>query len=365
MFNPDDWAQLFKKSGAKYIVLTSKHHEGYCMYPSNYSWNWNAWDVGPHRDLVGELAQAIRTKGLTFGLYFSQFEWFNPVYLADSASKFSQNEYVRTVSQPQLREIVHRYSPDVIWSDGDAGPADYWNSTQFLAWLYNDSPVKDRVVVNDRWGDGVSCKHGDFYTCSDRYSPGILQKHKWENCMTVQKSSWGFDRTSNIWDYLTSKEILNELAKTISCGGNVLLNVGPTHDGRIVPIFQERLLEIGNYLKINGDAVYESNPWTYQNDTFTSNIWYTSKGSGNNQIVYAFFFEWPSNGQLRLGAPKTTATTTIQMLGVNSKLQFREETGSEGDYLEIDLSSITFTQMPNYDGWVLKLENLAGENVIF
>jgi len=177
--------------------------------------------------------------------------------------------------------------------------------------------------------------------------------------MTVQKSSWGYDRTRNVWDYMTSLEILNELAKTISCGGNLLLNVGPTHDGRIMAIFQERLLTIGDYLTTNGEAVYASQPWAYQNDTVDWNTWYTTtKGSGN-QPVYAFFFQWPSNGKLRLGAPKTTDSTTIRMLGVDSQLPFQQQTGTGGDYVEIDLSSITIANTPNFEAWVLKLENLA------
>ena len=80
---------------------------------------------------------------------------------------------------PELMELVTEYRPDVLWSDGD--------TLQFLSWLYSDSPVRDTVVTNDRWGVGVLCKHGDFFTCSDRYNPGVLQEHKWENAMTIDK----------------------------------------------------------------------------------------------------------------------------------------------------------------------------------
>nr|CAG4651697.1 EOG090X03KG [Triops cancriformis] len=225
-YDPKEWAQIFNKSGAQYIVLTSKHHEGYTLWPSKYSWNWNAMDVDT-------------------------------------------------------------YQPEVIWSDGDWEAKDaYWKSTDFLAWLYNESPVKDTVVVNDRWGSEVPCHHGDFYTCTDHYNPGVLQVHKWENCMTVDKHSWGYRRNAPLTDYHTIEELLVELVETVSCGGNLLLNVGPTHDGRIGPIFEERLTQIGQWLGINGEAIYASKPWVHQNDTLNGNVWYTAKMEGDAATTF-------------------------------------------------------------------------------
>jgi alpha-L-fucosidase len=217
LFSPGDWAQTIMDSGAKYVVLTSKHHEGWTNWPSNTSWNWNAMAEGPHMDLVGSLAQAISAyPALRFGLYFSQFEWFNPVYLSDKAGGFKTQNYVAEVSMRQMHEIVEQYKPQVVWSDGDwEAPYTYWNSTEFLAWLYNESPVKDEVVVNDRWGQGCACHHGGFYTCSDRYSPHTLQKHKWENAMTIDKYSWGFRREATIDQYLSIEELVSELVITV------------------------------------------------------------------------------------------------------------------------------------------------------
>ena len=126
-------------------------------------------------DLVGALANAVRNRtDVHFGLYFSQFEWFNDWYLADKAAKFKTQVYPSMVSLPQMHELVNMYLPEIIWSDGDwEAPDTYWNSTEFLAWLYNESPVKDTVVVNDRWGSGCACKHGGYWTCQDRYNPGV------------------------------------------------------------------------------------------------------------------------------------------------------------------------------------------------
>ncbi|RXN26132.1 tissue alpha-L-fucosidase-like protein [Labeo rohita] len=189
-FDPDQWADIFEASGAKYVVLTSKHHEGFTNWGSPNSWNWNSVDTGPHRDLVADLGAAIRKRSLHYGLYSSLYEWFNPLYLSDKQSGFKTQEFVERKVMPELHNLVNRYKPDLIWSDGDwEAPDTYWNSTGFLAWLYNDSPVKDVVVTNDRWGAGCYCKHGGYYNCADKYTPEQPPKHKWEKCQYTSKHS--------------------------------------------------------------------------------------------------------------------------------------------------------------------------------
>ena len=117
---------------------------------------------------------------------------------------------------PELYDIVNRYNPEVIWSDGEWEAYDnYWNSTEFIAWLYNESPVKDTIVVNDRWGIGDLCHHGDVYTCADNYNPKTLLAHKWENCMPLDRNSWGYRRNMNLSDVLTTQEVINSLVETV------------------------------------------------------------------------------------------------------------------------------------------------------
>uniref|UniRef100_A0A8C3RMK4 Alpha-L-fucosidase n=1 Tax=Chelydra serpentina TaxID=8475 RepID=A0A8C3RMK4_CHESE len=271
-FDANQWAAILKASGAKYVVLTSKHHEGFTLWGSKYSWNWNAVNVGPKRDIVAELATSIRNRtDLHFGLYHSLFEWFNPLFLYDASNVFKTRQFPTAKSLPELYEIVTKYQPEILWSDGNGNAPDtYWNSTGFLAWLYNDSPVRDTVVTNDRWGVGSICKHGGYYTCSDRYNPGHLLPHKWENCMTIDKRSWGYRRNTQLSDYLTIEEL--QLVETVSCGGNLLMNIGPTHDGRIDVIFQERLRQMGVWLSVNGEAIYGTKPWRTQNDSKDRNV---------------------------------------------------------------------------------------------
>ncbi|CAL4063221.1 unnamed protein product, partial [Meganyctiphanes norvegica] len=317
-FNSSQWAETFQASGAQYVVLSSKHHDGYTLWPSKYSWNWNSMDVGPKRDLVGELAESIRANtSLTFGLYHSLFEWFNPVFLEDQDNKFETQDFVMKKLHPELEHIVNTYRPEVIYSDGDWAPPNstYWQSTKFLSWLFNDSPVKDTVVVNDRWGHDSRCEHGSYVTCHDRYNPGTLQPKKWENALTFDKFSWGYRRNANMSDYLSIEEVLQELITTISCGGNMLINIGPTKEGTLPAIMEERMLRMGVWLGINGEGIYSTTPWKYQNDTLTTGVWYTQR----EDAVYATVLNWPEDNQLTLGSVKATEKTVITMLGQDSQ----------------------------------------------
>jgi len=133
--------------------------------------------------------------------------------------------------------------------------------------------VKETVVVNDRWGAEDECYHGDIHTCNDRYNPGVVQKHKWENCMTLDAQSWGYRNDMKLSDVISIYDLIKMLVETVSCGGNILINIGPTKDGIIVPIFEERLRQLGEWLELNGEGVYESRPWRYQNDTTNPNVW--------------------------------------------------------------------------------------------
>jgi len=322
-YDPVQWAQLFKKSGARYIVLTSKHHEGYTLWPSRYSFSWNSQDVGPHRNLLGDLATAIRNQtDLKFGLYHSLYEWFNPLWVHDTENNLTTDEFVRFKTLPELYELVNTYEPEIVWSDGEwEAPDDYWKSKEFLAWLYNDSPVRDTVVTNDRWGHETLCTHGGYYTCADRYNPGVLQPHKWENCMTLDLESWGYRRNAKIEDYLTPEDLMRTIVETVSCGGNVLVNVGPTREGIIPVIQQERLEQMGEWLDVNGPAIYNTIPYTFQNDTVTPGVWYTM--SADESQAYAMITSWPGSS-ITLGAITPSAGSTIKMLGSEAVLSWTQ-----------------------------------------
>jgi alpha-L-fucosidase len=255
MFDADQWAAIFKRSGAKYVVLVSKHHDGFAMWPSreaNESWGrrWNSVDEGPHRDIAGELTAAVRRQQLEMGFYFSLYEWFNPLW---RDGKFES--YVRRHMFPQFKDLVTRYSPSVIFSDGEWElPSAQWHAPELLAWLYNESPVAGKVVVNDRWGGETRHHHGGYYTTE--YGAGLPgASHPWEENRGIG-FSYGYNRNENLDDYATGQRLLLTLLDTVSRGGNLLLNVGPTADGRIPVIMQERLAYLGQWLERNGEAIY-------------------------------------------------------------------------------------------------------------
>ncbi|XP_064028512.1 tissue alpha-L-fucosidase [Pogoniulus pusillus] len=351
-FQPRQWAQLFRRAGARYVVLTTKHHEGFTNWGSPVSWNWNSVDTGPHRDLVGELGQALRESNIHYGLYYSLLEWFHPLYLADKESGFKTQNFIAKKTMPELHDLVLKYKPDLIWSDGDwEAPDSYWNSTSFLAWLYNDSPVKDTVVVNDRWGKNCACHHGGYYNCADKYKPGSLPAHKWEMCSSIDRLSWGYRSSMNLTELMDVASIIQELVETVSFGGNYLLNVGPTKEGVIVPIFQERLLALGRWLDTNGEAIYESKPWRVQMENGTDRVWYTSK----EPAVYAIFLTWPQDNILQLSSPIPSQATQVTMLGLAGTLKWQK---SPGGGLLITLPYPLPSSLPPQPGWTVKLESV-------
>ncbi len=260
MFNPKQWADVFKKSGAKYVVLTSKHHEGYCLWNSaeaDRDWQrpWNAVTGTPQRDLLGDLTEAVRAEGLKMGYYYSLYEWFNPLWLTDKKRFVSEHLF------PQFKDLVTKYKPAIIFSDGEWEMTDTaWNSPELLAWLFNESPVKNDVVVNDRWGSNTRGKYNNCLYTTSEYGSGMNADMVWEESQGIGHS-YGYNRNEQLNDYKSSRDLILTLADIVSRGGNLLLDIGPTADGRIPVIMQQRLTDMGNWLSANGEAIYGTIAW--------------------------------------------------------------------------------------------------------
>uniref|UniRef100_A0A3B3HNQ4 Alpha-L-fucosidase n=1 Tax=Oryzias latipes TaxID=8090 RepID=A0A3B3HNQ4_ORYLA len=298
-----------------------------------------------------DIFKASGAKSLHYGLYNSLYEWFHPLYLNDKKNGFRTQDFVKQKLLPELYNMVVRYRPELIWSDGDwEAPDSYWNSAEFLAWLYNDSPVKDTVVTNDRWGAGCACKHGGYYNCQDKYSPGQLPEHKWEKCTSVDTLSWGYRRNMRIMELMDLPTIIEDLVSTVALGGNYLLNVGPTADGMIPAVFEERLRGVGAWLQVNGEAIYASKPWRVQMENTTVPVWYTSKGSS----IYAIVTAAPPTTTLNLLTPKTSAATEVILLGSPSSLPWAPLYPNAG-------LAVLLPELPCVPGgaWTLRLDGVS------
>ncbi len=365
LFNPDEWAKVFERSGAKYIVLTSKHHDGYALWPSKdasrtWGFPWNAKETGPKRDLLGDLFTAVRKTSVRAGMYYSLYEWYNPLWKTD------RERYATEHMWPQMKELINTYQPDVFWTDGDWDASDkVWKSKEFLSWMYNESPVKNKVVTYDRWGSGIRFHHGQVYT--PEYQPDLdFEDHVWEESRGMGHS-YGYNREEDAWDYNSTQSLVYHLVDKVSRGGNFLLDIGPDEHGKIPPIMQERLLQIGEWLKINGEAIYGTQRWKTATQWSegrrdykakkdedimmkltvdpepgyaTKEVFYTYNKQTNS--LYAIFPKYPSGRKLALKNLAGAAGSELTFLSTNEKLRSTKD----GNNLVISL--------PEYDPNTIK-----------
>ncbi len=335
-YNPDEWAALFEKAGAKYVVLTSKHHDGFCLWPNPQSNGYNSMDTAAKRDLLGELTDAVRKTDVKMGFYYSLYEWDNSDY-PDNVKK-----YVDDYMIPQFKDAVQRYKPSIIFSDGEWDRGSHeWRSEELLAWLYNDSNAPKDVVVNDRWGSDTRFKHGGYY--STEYDPNSGSMNEefiekgWEECRGMGMS-FGYNQNEDIEDFKTSEELIRLLVDIVSRGGNLLLNIGPKSDGTIPKIMSDRLLDIGAWLDKNGEAIYGT---TVNRITQTPDGSVKFSLSKDRRTLYAFIEDLPKN-TLSLQVVPPTGKGDITLLGENVALPWKNYEGS----LEIDFSNLTSKDSP-------------------
>lgn len=256
LWDPDEWAELFKNSGAKYIVFVSKHHDGYALWPSKYSPGWNSFETGPKRDLVGELSESVRKTGLKMGLYYSLPEWNNELHLWDTDPHRNITRYVNEHMIPQFKELVSTYKPSVIFADGEWwNTAEEWHSAELISWYYNE--VGSDAIVNNRWGHG-----SDTGFLTPEYSAGISETNRpWAECRGLGRS-FGLNRNEKLEAYMSPEELIHFFIKAVANGGGIILNVGPKADGQIPLLQQERLMQLGSWLQVNGEAIYGTEAWS-------------------------------------------------------------------------------------------------------
>lgn len=317
-FNADDWCNLFAESGAKYVVTTANYHDGFAMYPTGYAEtestkNWNSVELGPKRDVIGELNKAGNKMGLKMGIYFSLYEWYHPLWLSD------KDKFVTDHFHPKLKEVVNRYEPWSIFFDGDWGMSGKrWRNNELAKWLYYDSPVKDKVVVNDRWGSSRGI-NGDVFESEYGYGKWTSPHHPWQEDRGIGQS-YGYNRSEDIHDYNSADELIEQLCLVTAGGGNFLLCVGPTADGRIPVIMQERLLQMGNWLKTNGNAIYDAKANPFWPRTFD---WGTITTNEDTLFMHVFN---PETAEIILdGFAGKVTSAKLQGINGNSKVKFKQK----------------------------------------
>ena len=284
-FNADEWVDLFKKSGAKYVVPVAEHHDGFAMYKSAMS-RWNAYEMGPKRDIIGELAEATRRQGLIFGLSSHRIEhwWFmnggrkfdsdvmDPAYADFYGPAREQNE---TPSPEYMNdwllrntELINNYQPQLFWFDWwIEQPAMDPYRKSLASYYYNKGIEWDKGVVinykNQAFPDGTA-----VYDI-ERGSSKATRKYPWQTDTSIGKHSWGYaDDEEN----KSPNEIIDALVDIVSKNGNLLLNIGPKPDGTITPEQQNVLLDIGKWLDVNGEAIYGTRPWNISGEGPTENL---------------------------------------------------------------------------------------------
>lgn len=263
-WNPDQWAKLLKDVGAKYVVLTTKHHDGFLLWPSRHP-NPAKKNYQANRDIVGELSKAVTGQGMKMGLYYSSgLDWtFNPKTITNFPDLFQatpqQPNYVAYLGN-HWRELTERYNPAVLWAD--IGSPKRYNPVPVIAEFYNKNP--EGVVNNRHTFEFAAPKtkpavHYDFTTPEYQVLDSIATK-KWETCRGIGLS-FGYNRTEDATTFLSVDALVDSFVDIVSKNGNLLLNVGPEADGTIPAGQLDRLTGLGAWLKTNGDAIYTTRPW--------------------------------------------------------------------------------------------------------
>ena len=318
-YNPTQWAKFAKNMGAKYMFITSKHHDGFCLWPTKYT-DRNSMKMGPKKDILGQYFAAARKEGLKVGLYYSLYEWYNPLYTGKDipyAGLKKVNNYVDDYMVPQIKELIDLYHPDFFFFDGEWDhPEPFWKMKEVVAYYYNQADKRNQeVFVNDRFGKDDRGKHGDLYNVEYSYNDGSLGllTHKWSFWQGIAKT-FGYNQDTDMEDCLSPKEFIDKTIDGVSRNGNFDINVGPTAAGLIPDYEQYPLLKLGDWLKVNGEAIYGTRPWKTQ---IEGDVRYTAKGDH----VYATFLKWAGN-EFVLKSVKPVEGSKITMLGVPGNLDW-------------------------------------------
>lgn len=312
-FDADEWARIAAEAGVKYVVITSKHHDGFCLFDTDAT-DYNVVDASPYgKDLLAPLAEACRKHGIRFCTYYSIMDWHHPAQERNSEQRYNPTkmkdgrkaEYMAFMKR-QLKELLDTCDPEVLWFDGEW--CDWYteeDAREVYAYLRE---LKPELIINNRVGKGRQGMEGmnkgdqeymgDFGTPEQQIPATGLPGVDWESCMTMN-DTWGFKKNDHNWK--STETLIRNLIDTSSKGGNLLLNVGPTAEGLIPDASVERLAGMGKWLDVNGESIY---------GTTASPIGKPDWGrcTAKPGKVYLHVFDWPEDGKLRVTGLKAKPT---------------------------------------------------------
>lgn len=309
-FDAREWVRVMKEAGMKYLVITSKHHDGFCMFNARQT-AWDIVDGSPYgQDPLKALSRECRRAGIKFCTYYSILDWHHSSQMPDPAAPNPHRALASNVMKPgrkeeylaymtaQLEQLLREYDPQVLWFDGEW--VNWWTEADGKA-LYNHlRSIKPGLIINNRIGKGRKGMEGlnkgagyagDFGTPEQQIPPSGLPGVDWESCMTMN-DTWGFKSFDHNWKSATV--LIRNLCDIASKGGNFLLNVGPTSEGEIPAPSVERLLAMGAWLRVNGESIYGTKASPFEKPL----PW--GRATRRPGRIYLIVFDWPGDGRLAL-----------------------------------------------------------------
>lgn len=331
-FNACSWAEVAKGAGMKYMVFTTRHHDGFSLWDSQSSYgNYTSMNSVAKKDFVKDFTQACRDKGLMTGLYYSPMDWRFPGYFLPQLYKNNAQEMINQCHN-QVEELLENYGEiDILWYDGgedywlchgrnlhkeEVRPDDFRTNPQVENFWNADKldktarKLQPEIIINNRTG---ARQYGDFITVESKIGEFNIDE-PWENCYTLTPT-WGWTPDSTM---LTLRQCIHLLVTVVVRGGNLLLNVGPRPDGTIEPDQVERLKEIGEWLDTYGESIYETKGGPLPSQEWGGMTW-------KDNILYIHVLDWPTN-TIKFPAPKANIMNVKSLTGDDILLQQEKDT---------------------------------------
>jgi len=347
-WNADSWTDLFAKIGAKYVVFTTKHHDGFTMYPSRIQNPFiDKETINSPRDFTGELCNSARAKGMKFGVYYSGgLDWtfkHSPIsnLWPDLFESMPKSVAYTGYADCQVHELIHRYKPDILWND-----VDYPKNGDLLGIFSELFNLNPQAVINDRWNQYPELSH--FTTPEYKVFDSIPAK-KWETCRGIGYS-FGYNQVEGDAHLLSSEALIHLLIDIVSKNGNLLLNVGPAADGSIPENQLKRLTDLGEWLGVNGEGIYGTKPFriTAAKLKDGTEVRFTQKDND----LYIFLLNAPKGKSIIIPNCKDSPLSKVFLYGAKTEqLSFKPT----NDGVEIELpGKVNFNQ-----ALMIKLTNFS------